>query len=315
MPVADADLRAALEGMLGRPVLAMARRPNEYCSSFAVEDVEITLHGGDPIALVFKDLAASSLAPAASGAKPAALLDPAREIEAYLEVLGPGGLGAPRCYGAVSDPAAERHWLFLEAVDGVPIWQLGEPEPWDAAARWLAGLHAHATPAGHDHLLDYDAEYLRGWLDRAIRFAPVGALDPVAEVWDGVVEQVAAWPDSFVHGEFYPSNLLVRGDTAGPRIVPIDWEMAGIGPCLLDLAALTSGDWTASERERLALAYRDALAPADRPRADELLGGLAQCRLLIAVQWLGWSRDWSPPADHAHDWLAEALALAEEIGS
>ncbi len=36
-------------------------------------------------------------------------------------------------------------------------------------------------------------------------------------------------------------------------------------------------------------------------------------RLYIAVQWLGWSRDWSPPAEHAHDWLSEALSLAEEL--
>jgi hypothetical protein len=32
------------------------------------------------------------------------------------------------------------------------------------------------------------------------------------------------------------------------------------------------------------------------------------------VQWLGWSSQWSPPAQHAHDWLSEALALAERLG-
>jgi len=35
------------------------------------------------------------------------------------------------------------------------------------------------------------------------------------------------------------------------------------------------------------------------------------CRLFLAVQWLGWADKWVPPSEHAHDWLAEALELAE----
>lgn len=313
MPVADADLRGALEDVLGRPVGAIARQPNAYCSSFAVEDVQVTLDG-EPLALIFKDLAASALAPAARGAKPVELLDPAREIEAYLDLLGPAGLDVPGCLGAVNDPEAERWWLFLEAVDGVPLWQLGEPRAWEEAACWLVGLHAHPTPARSGHLLDYDAAYFRGWIDRAVQFAPDGALDAVAAGWERVVGRVCGWPRAVVHGEFYPSNLLVLKGPAGPRVVPVDWEMAGIGPGLLDLAALTSGRWTRTERERLALAYRDALPAAARPATDDLLDALAHCRLLIAVQWLGWSEEWSPPVEHAHDWLTEALTIAQEIG-
>lgn len=313
MPVADADLRAALEGVLGRPIGALAREPNAYCSSFAVEDVQVTLDG-EPLALVFKDLSASALAPAASAAKPLELLDPAREIEAYLDVLGPAGLDVPGCLGAVNDPGAERWWLFLEAVDGVPLWQVGDPGAWDEAARWLARLHSHAAPPRPGRLLDYDAAHFRGWIDRAVQLTPGGELDAVAARWEHVVDRVCAWPRSVVHGEFYPSNLLVREGPGGPRVVPVDWEMAGTGPGLLDLAALTSGRWTAAERKRLARAYREALPSNARPDADDLLDALAHCRLLIAAQWLGWSRDWSPPAEHAHDWLTEALILAEEIG-
>jgi hypothetical protein len=36
-------------------------------------------------------------------------------------------------------------------------------------------------------------------------------------------------------------------------------------------------------------------------------------RLHLAVQWLGWSPDWTPPAEHAHDWYAEAVATAETL--
>jgi hypothetical protein len=38
------------------------------------------------------------------------------------------------------------------------------------------------------------------------------------------------------------------------------------------------------------------------------------CRLHLAIQWLGWSTDWTPPKEHAHDWLGEAIALARKLG-
>ena len=34
----------------------------------------------------------------------------------------------------------------------------------------------------------------------------------------------------------------------------------------------------------------------------------AAARLHLAVQWLGWSRDWTPPREHATDWLGESVS-------
>ncbi len=314
MPVADEQLRATLESILACRVETIARRPNAYCSSFAIEDVEVRIGDGRLLPLVFKDVAASALTPEARGAKPPGLIDPAREIEAYLEILCPAGIGAPRCYGAVAEPSTGRYWLFLESVDGVPLWQLKEQSAWDEAAMWLGNLHGRQAPAGRGHLLRYDAAFLRRWIDRAVAFTPEGSLDAVAAGWDRVVERLSDWPPTFVHGEFYPSNVLVRRGAVRPRVAPVDWELAGVGPGLLDLAALSSGAWTQADRKRLALVYRDSLPAAGRPGVDELLDALDHCRLYVAVQWLGWSQEWSPPAEHAHDWLADALALAEKLG-
>jgi len=36
-------------------------------------------------------------------------------------------------------------------------------------------------------------------------------------------------------------------------------------------------------------------------------------RLHLALRWLGWSRDWTPPREHARDWWAEAKGAAERI--
>jgi hypothetical protein len=87
-----------------------------------------------------------------------------------------------------------------------------------------------------------------------------------------------------------------------------------VGPGLLDLAALTGGTWTPAERERLVLAYHAAWAAAGRTASlSDLREALACARLQVALQWIGWSRRWSPPAEHAHDWFGEAERAAREL--
>src|SRR5437660_1628614 len=93
------------------------------------------------------------------------------------------------------------------------------------------------------------------------------------------------------------------------------WEMAAAGPGLLDLAAPTAGNWTEQEKTALAPAYHGALE-ADGAKAmdkKEFLEALDCCRLHLAVRWLGWSPRWSPPPEHAQDWLREALSLADKL--
>ena len=105
------------------------------------------------------------------------------------------------------------------------------------------------------------------------------------------------------------------GRACGSR--PIDWEIAGVGPGLLDLAALTIGKWTPAERARWRAPTARLPRPVPRPPrtvGDEFERALDCCRLHLAVQWLGWEPEWQPPAEHRHDWLAEALALAERLG-
>ena len=55
------------------------------------------------------------------------------------------------------------------------------------------------------------------------------------------------------------------------------------------------------------------LTPRRSP-AEELLAALDYCRLHLAMQWLGWAAEWSPPPEHSHDWLAEAFTLADRLG-
>jgi aminoglycoside phosphotransferase (APT) family kinase protein len=138
-----------------------------------------------------------------------------------------------------------------------------------------------------------------------------GALDH----YDETIAPLAALPRTFVHGELYPSNVLVVRDQPRLRVCPVDWEMAAIGPGLIDLAALVGG-WDPPEQRRLVAAYLSGLPRDDSgsPGSETLSADLARCRLHLALQWLGWSADWRPPPEHAHDWLGEALGLAKELG-
>ena len=77
---------------------------------------------------------------------------------------------------------------------------------------------------------------------------------------------------------------------------------------MIDLAALTMG-WADKQREAIADAYRDALASP--PARADLFADLDRASLHLAVQWLGWSEQWSPPPEHARDFRADVARFAE----
>jgi phosphotransferase family enzyme len=328
--VTTEDLRTALERSLAsdsgsaRAVARLDRAPCVFASSFSLEELEVELDDGTHLNLMFKDLGENGLSEGARAAKPPFLYDPMREIEAYTSILSSAKLGTASFYGSSVDAAQGRYWLFIENVRGVALWQIGELEVWQRAARWAAVLHdlfaGDSAPAG-DHLLRYDADFFRMWLRRSVEFADrwearrPGArkgIEWLARSYDQVVERLAALPVTFIHGEFYASNVLVAQEGDGPRVCPIDWEIAAIGPGHLDLAALTMG-WEEHERVALATAYREGHA-ARLPAPEDFLEDLDHARLHLAVQWLGWAPDWRPPRSHRRDWVGEALGIAEGLG-
>jgi aminoglycoside phosphotransferase len=282
---------AELTRVLGRQVTTVERRPSPYRTSFPLEELRVELADGTSLQLVRKDLRRSALGTIVHRVKPEFLHDPEREIEAY-RLLAGRRLGTPVYYGA------GRGWILLEKVPGVELAQIGELEAWRRAARWLARLHDTfaGTPPSSRILLDHDASYYRLWPQRAAARAP--EVSWIAARYEPVVERLVALPRTLIHGEFYASNVLV----AGERVAPVDWEMAAVGAGLVDLAALVTG-WTGEERAAILAAY---------PGVDDL--ALAACRLHLALQWLGWSNDWTPPPAQAYDWLGEVRETAERLG-
>ncbi|HEX6386404.1 MAG TPA: aminoglycoside phosphotransferase family protein [Anaerolineae bacterium] len=328
-----AELQAALEQALSshfdvpRTITGLERQPFWTQSSFALEELTLHLDDNTTVQLMFKDLSRNALLEGARRAKPIFLYNPLREIETYRTILARHQLGAATFYGAVVDEEIGRYWLFIEKVPGLELYYFGL-DTWQEVARWLAAMHTRFIGMAGSllptaPLLVYDGDFYSLWLRRAQAFSRQPEQDHetqrdlewLAGRYDQVVERLASLPLTFIHGEFYASNVLVQETEDGLRVCPIDWEMAAAGPGLLDLAALIAGSWTEEEKTTLALTYHEALAPgAWRPEPEAFLTALDYCRLHVAVQWLGWSADWTPPPEHTQNWHQEALNLAEKLG-
>jgi hypothetical protein len=318
--VSTEALRAALQLSLGHSIADVCRTPSVYTSTFPLENVFVRTDEGAELTLVLKDISPMHV----GHIKPAFVFDPRREIETYRSILANRGLGTARCYAAVADPSNERYWLVLEKVQGAELYQVGDLAVWQAAARWLARLHvtlASEAPsfAATTPLLHHTAAFYRRWPARAVAHArtpeQLATLTWLAERHDRIVDLLVGLPATVIHGEYYASNIVVQALDGDIRVCPIDWEMAALGPGVMDLAALTAGSWSKTARLALTDAYRDAVTSLGGHVLpdDEFRTALDCCRLQIALQWLGWSPAWQPPLAHAHDWLAEAFAAAKRL--
>jgi len=332
-------LRAALESELGShfgqpcQILHLERRVSPYCSSFALEELVVDLDNGVRLELMFKDLSWQALSDEARHTKLDFLYNPRREIEAYRGILGIYQPDAPVCYGTVANDQAGYYWLFLEKVSGLELYQIGEFSTWLEVARALARMHSRsAAPTAllqaAPSLLRYNRDFYLTWIQRlAIELGNTTKASPspvrhsiewLAERYRLVIPRLLALPLTLIHGEFYPPNVLVQKRdehaAASLRVCPVDWEMAAIGPGLMDMAALVAGKWTDAERSSLALAYFESSSGDNTPATiDEFLAALDCCRLHQAIMWLSYFGRRRPYAGYVHDWLGEALGVAEKL--
>lgn len=242
-----------------------------------------------------------------------------REPLVFRRLLEPGWrerrVPAPRCYGSHRDAASHEHVLVLEHVDGWPLKYHGL-EHWATAAGELARLHASfAASSGLlrrcDFLLRLDGDYFRAWAARAS--AAVAARAPASEGrvrrvlrdHDAVAEFLGAQPSTLVHNDLAPKNVVVEASSDPARICFVDWEMAGVGCGLLDLAHLLHG-LDGRDRETVASAYWSELARARPPVAvTDRERVLAACDLQNAVFRLAhiaaWGLDRATVADRVDE--------------
>ena len=307
----------------GRHICRIDKRPSPYRSSFFVDEIDVTLDDGSTFGLIAKSADGTAMSAEAQQAKPLFLRNDERERAIYESILARLELNTPRFFGSYVDGSGVPY-LLLERVDGVPIWQCSDLEVWRQAARWLAHLHSrrslHVAASGRAaaHLIGYDRDYYDRWMQRACEFhlTGPGEVAALARRFPAVVEWLLDEPTVFIHGEFYPSNVIVSpGEAQGSVVVrPLDWETGALGPALVDLACLVAGRWTDADRADVTDAYFAELASAGGhvPSRRHYLKTLDCCLIHLSVRNLGWSADWSPPPDRSHDWLHDAMRLCDK---
>jgi aminoglycoside phosphotransferase (APT) family kinase protein len=316
---AAGNLDELVHQTFGADAASVTIRPFRYATTHAMTEVDVILADGSRRALLLKNLGVDQRLPEAKGNRPGFLDDPGREIHVYQSALG-GLPGIPTCFASQADERAGVWWLLIEKVPGVELWQIGELEAWCEVARWAAGLHQRPDRVDDDvltRLVSYDRAFFEHWPRRARRFAERwgrGRCRKLAEAlrgYDQIIDALVQLPRCFVHGELYPSNVLV--DQATGRISAVDWEMAGLGTGMLDLSSLVAGSWSDTERFTLVTAYHAALPLGNRPPVEQLVEDLMRCELHRCIQWLGWAPNWEPPSEHRQDWLEVAISLAERV--
>jgi hypothetical protein len=312
----DLDLIELIEENTGASIQRFERRSSGYRTSFAIEELIITFSDGVIREYMFKDLSRESLSPTARAAKPTFLFDPKRELIIYKTILSSERLGTAECIATACDAEKDRYWLIIEKVSGRELYQVGDIAEWADAARWLARLQQWSqeriSQIGSAPLIQYDRAFYFCWIQRALENC-AGATRKLLhhgnDWYHIVVDQLMNMPPALLHGDFYASNIIVQHTSAGLRVCPIDWEMAAWGPAFIDLAALTSGKWSDRERQQITDAYFNSCQPPiTQPDFNRSLN---LARLHLAIQWLGWSKDWQPPAEHTQDWTAEVQKYME----
>ena len=266
MPILRAPSTSGLRhGQRGASVVRLLRRPWEYATSAPLELVTAVTDDGREHDLVLKHLGPRHVTEQVRRAKPSFVVDSRREIDVYRRLLAPLGIG-PALVGSRIAPETDTYWLLLEHVRGPRLFEVGAPAAWAATARWLGAFHwrpdtvdrAAVRHAGG--LIECQRDWYRIWIDRALRFFGTDgpswsrhdgkALRWLAERYDRVIEHLLSLPSTLIHGEFYPENVIMTGAPDSWVPCPIDWETASVGPGVLDLAALTAGEWREQDRRR-----------------------------------------------------------------
>jgi hypothetical protein len=239
------------------------------------------------------------------------------EGEVYRRVLDRLQLSTPRFHSTHADQTTGCTWLVLEYLDGyLRVNQTAETYAMRLTARWIGRFHAITerllSSAFVSFLNNYDYGYYAAWQtqmsmipDRLKR--SFSWLADLCKHSEGFIEPLATASPTVLHGEFYPSNALIRDGV----VSVVDWESAGLGSGELDLAALTQGPWPEDVvlgcEEEYRLARWPKGCPADFTRT------LTAARLYFAFRLLFHYLVFRPDRVAQQVWLFEHMRSAGEL--
>lgn len=299
----------------GAEIVGVRRVPSPYATVFPSEVVSVELGSGGRVVLFVKHLGEEQRSHPDKRVRD-------REVRVYRELLGEPGLPVPRFLGAGWNEASGRWELFLEHVDGLNL-KYSELRHWHTAARRLAQLHLafsrHADRLlGRDFLLWLDRDYVIAWARRAVSTAASLSAELASRLrrsLDGlgaVAELLAGQPPTLVHNDLAPKNVIAGSAASPGRICIVDWELAGVGCGLIDLAHLAHG-LPPEETERMLGLYGEELAGTGLlPRGAEAKRLFAACQLHGTLYRLAHAGAWRLPPERIEEWIVECGQLKRE---
>jgi hypothetical protein len=277
-------LEHSLEAALGETdeVALKGREPNRYASTFPSEIVTCAV-GSRTLTLLCK-----YEVPRDRGLR-GVPVGVRYESAAYRFAVEPSRLTAPRWFGLHRDEADGPTWLMLEFLAAAfRLDKSPERGGLSRAARWIGSFHRF-----HELGAKAPPECLNREGPATFRACVARATDRWAELhvehpWfhDLARDCEAAFCDLFVrrptviHGELYPSNVLMREGA----VFPVDWERAAVSAGEIDFAALTEG-WKPEDVRLATESYVDARWGGEAP--DDFDQSVEAARAYLHLQALG----------------------------
>ena len=240
----------------------------------------------------------------------------------YQQLLPLTGLPALGCYGLVEEPEGEFSWLFLEDAAGCRYSPL-LPEHRTLAGGWLAEIQLATGSADLKRWLprrelDHYRQLLRGCQamlldqvshgelsceDTAVLRNATAYMDALESRWGEIEEGCDPIPPSLVHGDFVIKNLRICDTVTGPALLVFDWEFAGWGLPVTDLAQFV--DRTDSPE----LSRYCSILQREHPHLNlcDVQAAAACGNLLRLVDQIGWAtagQESAPPTQ-----LTKTIAL------
>lgn len=208
------------------------------------------------------------------------------ETKVYQKILSKLSLSSPRFYGVYK--GKDKHCLIIQYLKGSKLLKDDhDPGHFASAAAWIGNLHrlfALATPSG---IKKYDRSYYMIWLEGVEKISialndKYPWLTGMCEWFKENLHLLLDSPQTFIHGEYYTKNILVRRG----NIYPIDWESAAIGPGEIDLVSLIDG-WDYKRQRAAVKEYISARWPQGDFSKQEFRQRLLMARIYFFLRWTG----------------------------
>jgi aminoglycoside phosphotransferase (APT) family kinase protein len=311
-PPAD-ELEAVLAAAMGgRIIRIMDRRQNEYASTYSSEIVTCEpAEAGSPSSDGTTIRLFCKYGRNSESQHPRNL---AFEASAHTLVAAPSGLTVPTLYAAHTRHSGEV-WLVYSFIEGPRLGSSEWPVNLELGAEWLARFHNRWEGEIADvrliglpridraSLESTLAAAARGIAEKGAQAVEAGAW--LAQRWERIsaalVDLLAEGPQTVLHGEFYPANVLISEGA----VWPVDWGSVAIGPGELDLAALIDM-W---DDESISIATRRYSSVRESGRFCE--SRLTAACLYAQLKWIP-EKPW--PLGEQRGRLAMRLAAALGIG-